>query len=103
MKKIGVIAILSMFILVLGASVALAGHNPNHGQTPRCSTTTTGSGKACYPPPKSQGAANNKQTSFSTDAPQQSGITVGMATLLAAGGLGALLVIRRRWTFRPNE
>lgn len=104
MKKIGVIAILTLLVLMLGASAAMAGHGKDH-PTPRCGagdTTGKGSNKQCYPPPRHGPGGQGKPSSFTTDAPQQSGITVGMATVIALAGVGTLLVVRRRWVFRTN-
>ncbi|MGH2710239.1 MAG: hypothetical protein ACRDH9_03425 [Actinomycetota bacterium] len=60
--------------------------------------------KHCYPPSSSSPNARGARTAFEAPAPQRSGgLTVGMATIAAVGALGALLLLRRRWVFRPGR
>jgi len=117
MKRILVVlTVMSLLLLVVGP--AFAGHKPSHNpppgqgggpgggnQTPSC---TDGKGKHnkpqqnkhCYPGNTSSSNSAGRNASFATEVPEASGLTVGMAAIVAVGALGLLVVARRRWTVR---
>ncbi len=102
MKKILALTLVSVILLMVGATGASAGHKLGHQEPPACEKTSNGGGKHCYPPRGGQANNGGSAINFTTDAPTSSGLTVGMAALIAVGGVGTLLVVRRRWTFRTN-
>lgn len=114
MKRfIALFAVLSLLLVLggfVGASPAFACHKTAHncqgggGQPPSCTDGKNDpQNKHCYPPkqkpPKNTGAS----FPFPAQGPDQGGLTVGMATLLAIGALGTLLLIRRRWVFKTDK
>ena len=119
MKRM-LIGLLALSLLLLVAAPAFAGHKPSHNPqgggsggegpgggtgTPSCNDGKGNHGKPsqnkhCYPGSTSQSNSAGKNASFATEAPQASGLTVGMAAIVAVGALGALLLVRRRWMFR---
>src|SRR5688572_25088893 len=113
MKRfVTVLTALSLLLLVGGSALAdhKAGHAPGGGggggqgggqsETPSCQKGSKGQdqNKHCYPPgptkPTSTGA------DIVTQPAEAGGLSVGMATIMAIGALGALLLVRRRWVFR---
>jgi hypothetical protein len=107
MKRfVALFAVLSLLLLVGGfvtAAPAFAGHKVGHAETPACDKSSGKGVKHCYPPGPNSSSSSGLPASFVTEGPQESGITVGMATVLAVGALGTLLLIRRRWVFKPDS
>ena len=112
MKRI-LVAVLVMSLLLLVVGPAFAAHKPNHNPNqsggpsgdppPSCSDTKGRPGqqnKHCYPGGTSSSNSSGQKASFATQAPESGGLTVGTATMIAMGALGALLLVRRRWVFK---
>jgi hypothetical protein len=104
MKRIvAVLAVLCLTLLVAGVGPATAGHKDGHQTPPACEkgSKAPSQNKHCYPP-RFSGNNEGHPASFEQDVPAGQGLTVGMATLVAVGGLGTLLLARRRWAFRTK-
>jgi hypothetical protein len=109
MKKLLALMVLVGILLVVGAPAAMAGHNPNHQVPPSCQDKSPGKpqggpqNKHCYPPRTTPPGQRGLSATFPAEESQAGGLTVGMATVIAVGAVGALLVVRRRWVFRTSQ
>lgn len=117
-RTIGLLALLTVLTLAVGSMpLASAHHKAGHEGGPPGGGGGGGGGsekpkacksqgkgiKHCYPPPGGGESASGESANFATEVPSSGGITVGMATMIAVGALGALLVARRRWTFKTHR
>lgn len=108
MKKILALSLSLGILLFVGSSFAYAGHKPGHQVPPACEEESPGKpqggpqNKHCYPPRTTAPGQEGRSFNFPAES-QGSGLTVGMATIIAAGALGTLLIVRRRWVFKPGQ
>lgn len=108
MKKILALVLTLGILLFVAAPAAYAGHRPGHQTPPACLDKSPGKpqggpqNKHCYPPRTSAPGQEGRSFNFPADS-ESGGLTVGMATILAVGALGTLLVVRRRWVFKAER
>ena len=108
MKRILALMVTLVILLVVGAPSAFAGHKLGHQTPPSCDQNSPNKpqggpqNKHCYPPREGPPAGRGISFNFPAEA-EESGFTVGMATMVAAGALGVLLIARRRWVFRTDR
>ena len=105
MKKIIALMLTVGILLFVGGTAAFADHKQGHQNPPACQkgSKAPNQNKHCYPPGPNSSNSSGQPASFTTESPAASGLTVGMASLIAAGAVGALLVVRRRWMFRTSR
>ena len=56
-----------------------------------------------YPPGQNRPNTSGQSAAFPAQSTPSGGLTVGVAALIAMGGLGALLLARRRWVFSTRR
>ena len=104
-RAVALLALLCLVLLVAGVGPATAEHKQGHNKPPACEkgSKRPNQNKHCYPGGQSASNSHGENASFATELPDSSsGITVGMATMVAVGGLGTLLLARRRWAHRTK-